>query len=153
MDRMAGIRQRIRKVVNLRNTSQRALSIKAGLAKGHVTSILDEKLQTITIETLEKIAKAADVPFEYLAVGLDSPEAVEKLGKDAELVAHDSPSFAPAARAFLELEEYSEDCVAVVRAMRVAPYNRRHKWTAHEWFDELRAEHRRRSHQLKLRSG
>lgn len=147
---MSGIRARIRELVesSTEHSSRRAFSLAAGLAKGHVNDIIEGRMEP-SLTTLEKIAACAQVPLEHVLFGTEAPVS-RPIAREVD--EHPSAAFGPGARAFLELHSFSAEAVAVVRALMAVSFNPAHRWSAEEWFDELRAEHTRRARGLKQRS-
>jgi SOS-response transcriptional repressor LexA len=67
------VRERIRKLLAMRETSARAASIKAGKAAGSITDILTGKNTNPSYELLKDIAAALGSNLDYLVGNTDSP--------------------------------------------------------------------------------
>lgn len=69
------LRERLQRVIAMRSIAASALSKKAGLAPGHVGLILSGNIKgNVQTDTLEALARAADVSYEWLATGRGEPE-------------------------------------------------------------------------------
>lgn len=67
------VRERIRWILTSKNLSESALSKKAGLARSHVGSYLADRIHSLSDDTLDAIAHAANVRLEWLRDGIGDP--------------------------------------------------------------------------------
>jgi transcriptional regulator with XRE-family HTH domain len=63
------VRSRIQAILDERGLSARSVSLEAGLSDSMLHKFLTSKTQSITVETLEKIAKALGVSLRHLMFG------------------------------------------------------------------------------------
>lgn len=81
------VRARLRAAIDEKQTSARAVSLKAGLSDSMVHKFLTGQTSSLTLETLNKIAEALGVDPVWLAYGEGDPEAATELNKVWERIA------------------------------------------------------------------
>lgn len=83
------VRTRLRAAIEAKNTNPRRVSLEAGLSDSMVHKFLTGQTQSLTLETLNKIADAVGVDRVWLAYGEGDPEAATELTKVWERIAEE----------------------------------------------------------------
>lgn len=73
------MRERIQAEAAARNLSMRALSLRAGLSDSALHKYITGGIQSLTLESLTRIAAALDIPLKELMFGVDSKTAPDVL--------------------------------------------------------------------------
>lgn len=68
-------RARLQTVIEEKGTTPRAVSLKAGLSDSMVHKFLTGQTKSMTVDNLEKVAKALGVTLRYLMFGEGDPDA------------------------------------------------------------------------------
>lgn len=79
----------MRAAIEAKNTSARAVSLKAGLSDSMVHKFLTVQTSSITLETLNKIADALEVDRIWLAYGEGDPDQATEMAKIWEQIAEE----------------------------------------------------------------
>ena len=77
VQRMEPLAKRLQRCVQLSGLSQRALSIKAGIASNGIQKMLERQSERVSPDVLRKIAIAAGVSEVWLSTGRGSPTSSE----------------------------------------------------------------------------